>query len=140
MLPSGFCLNDRKLNDKKQVTDRCQVLEKVGVKNEETILVPPIACAVDPPIPDYSPPFWTLSEQCGELRDENSRKKANKGEDCSYPEPATWLSVIGFNRFWPMASLTKNSPLATRSPQATSANLDLSGSLTSQIGPVKWSS
>jgi len=106
-------LNDRKLNDEKQVSGRCQVLEKVGDKNDETIFVPPIACSVDPPIPDYSPPFWTLSEQCGELKDENSRKKANKGEDCSYPEPATWLSVIGVNRFWPMASLTKNSPLAT---------------------------
>ena len=106
-------LNVGKLNDKKQVTDRCHVLEGARDQNEETIFVPPIACSVDPPIPDYSPPYWTLSEPCGELKNENSRKKANKGVDCSYPGPATWLSVLGANRFWPMASLTGNSPVAT---------------------------
>ena len=105
-------LNNGRLNDGKQVTDRCQVLEEDGVKNEETIFVPSIACAVDPPIPDYSAPFWTLLNQCGEFKIPNTANVQNTGKNCSYPGPATWLSVIGVNRFWPIASLTEETPVA----------------------------
>lgn len=95
-------LNDQSLNDGMLDLTRCHVLDK----DEKKIFLPSIACAVDPPIPDYSAPFWMLSDQCGEMRE------ANKGEPCPYPGPATWLSVIGVNRFWPMASLTRQTPNA----------------------------
>ncbi len=103
-------LNDSHLNVRKQETERCQVFEKAKDKgkDEYAIFVPPVSCGKDPPIPDYSPPFWTLAEHCGEM------ESANKGERCPYPGPATWLSVIGVNRFWPMASLTRD-PSASES-------------------------
>ena len=97
-------LNDKSLIDGNPDPGRCHVLDQ----DEKTIFLPSIACAADPPIPDYSPPFWTLPNQCGEMADGN----ANKGEKCPYPGPATWLSVIGVNRFWPMASLTPDTPTA----------------------------
>ena len=83
--------------------DPCRVLPA----DVKTIFLPRIACGENP-IPDYSPPFWTLADQCGELAD----KKMNRGPNCHYPGPATWLSVIGNNRFWPMAALTGDTPKA----------------------------
>ena len=108
----------------------CHVLEDKDPK-KRTIFVPPVYCNDDPPIPDYSPPFWTLPNQCGEM--ETPRKTgdpskepdkgnasntakianvANTGKECPYLGPATWLSVIGVNRFWPLASLTRDTPNA----------------------------
>ena len=105
-------LNDKSLNSGKPEPAGCHVIdnEKDKDKNKDKddpdtgLFLPRISCAKDPPIPDYSPPFWTLSDQCGELKD------ANKGDQCPYRGPATWLSVIGVNRFWPMASLTQWTP------------------------------
>lgn len=103
-------LNDRSLNNGKLDRDRCHVVEKARDtdKDEDAIFVPPVSCTQDPPIPDYSPPFWTLPDQCGEMKISNT---ANRRE-CSYAGPATWVSVIGVNRFWPMAALTKDTPKA----------------------------
>jgi hypothetical protein len=95
-------LNDKSLSGGKSNPARCHVLDK----DEKTIFLPSIACLTDSPIPDYSAPFWTLPDQCGEM------KEGNTGEPCPYPGPATWLSVIGVNRFWPMASLTTDTPKA----------------------------
>ena len=127
----------------------CHVLEDIDPETQKRrIFVPKVYCTNDPPIPDYSPPFWTLSNQCGEMDDpspvdsgnddtepvtENKEqspnagkiantaeasdtvKKAdtamhNTGKTCPYLGPATWLSVIGVNRFWPLASLTSETP------------------------------
>ena len=92
-------LNEKTLNGGIQNDGRCRALEegKSQSEREKEIFVPRIVCTEDPPIPDYSPPNWMLSEQ----GDEES-----KGKQCVYPGPATWVSVIGVNRFWPMASLT----------------------------------
>jgi hypothetical protein len=103
-------LNDESLIDGEADPKRCHVLDKNG-----TMFLPAIACATDPPIPDYSPPFWTLSDQCGEVTD----KQAKKGKDCPYLGPATWLSVIGTDRFWPMASLTPETGKSTSAPATT---------------------
>jgi len=102
-------------------------------------------CLLFPIIP---PPFWTLSNQCGEMdgpanggkgrlaedkaegpntadkekaantaEASDAAKEAdnsihNTGKTCPYPGPATWLSVIGVNRFWPLAYLTRETPKA----------------------------
>src|SRR6266851_2947117 len=101
-------LNDRSLNDGNLDAAQCHVIDSEKVKNkdgrETGLFLPPVSCAVGAPIPDYSPPFWTLADQCGE------RKNAATGLACPYPGPATWLSVIGVNRFWPMAALTERTP------------------------------
>jgi hypothetical protein len=94
--------------------DRCHVLDPdpdPGKKDTDHIFLPSIACNVDP-IPDYSPPFWTLHDQCGEMKSSNAQNIATTGDQCYYPGPATWLSVIGANRLWPMASLTSDTPHA----------------------------
>jgi hypothetical protein len=96
-------LNDRSLHNGEPQLARCHVFE--NTRNQEAIFLPRVSCATDPPIPDYSPPFWTLADECGEM------EKASTGEECPYRGPATWLSVIGVNRFWPMAALTQNTPL-----------------------------
>lgn len=107
-------LNAKSLNNGKPDPDRCHVLEKEKDtdKDEDGIFVPPVSCTTDPPIPDYSPPFWTLPDQCGEIKNANTK-------ECHYTGPATWLSVIGVNRFWPMASLTKDTPQAPPADETT---------------------
>jgi len=97
-------LNDRTLNGGDWPSERCHVFDKVP--NNYKIFLPRVSCTSDA-IPDYSPPFWTLEDQCGEAKDNN------KDENCLYLGPATWLSVIGVNRFWPMASLTEKAPRAS---------------------------
>jgi hypothetical protein len=88
-------LNDKSVNTKPENKRGCSVLSA----DEGKIFLPRVACGSDSsPIPDYSPPFWTLTDHCGEEMD--------NGIECPYPGPATWLSVIGGNRFWPMAALT----------------------------------
>jgi hypothetical protein len=124
-------LNDSSLNNGKVDPDRCYVLEKGREKNEDkgadvdadAIFVPPVSCTKDPPIPDYSPPYWTVP-QCGEMKDANADNVASKHQDCSYPGPATWLSVIGGNRFWPMASLTKDTPKAEVADKRTTGRME----------------
>lgn len=88
-------LNSKGLNGETKNRDTCYVVPQ----SEGIIFVPPVVCVNDP-IPDYSPPYWMLSAHC---------PGAKIGTDCPYPGPATWLSVIGANRFWPMASLTGQS-------------------------------
>jgi hypothetical protein len=112
-------LNSKRLNDGNfdsgchlldEGEDKGQTDKADRQKNENAIFVPPVFCTVDPPIPDYSPPFWTLDNQCGEVKTDKAAKIADIRKDCPYPGPATWLSVIGVNRFWPMASLTQETP------------------------------
>ncbi|HET7107504.1 MAG TPA: hypothetical protein VFI38_11895 [Candidatus Acidoferrum sp.] len=86
-------LNSKGLNSQGQDPKACHTTSD----GDKEIFLPKIACETDPPIPDYSPPQWMLSEHCGET---------TKGESCPYQGPATWLSVIGQNRFWPVAALT----------------------------------
>ena len=97
-------LSEKRLNDGKAESDHCQV-----VQNPYRIFVPPIACKLAA-IPDYSAPFWTLADQCGEMVHDNADKIDTTGKKCPYSGPATWLSVIGTNRFWPMASLMYETP------------------------------
>jgi hypothetical protein len=92
-------LNDRSMIVGEPDGRRCQVADEKG-----EIFLPSIACEHDPPIPDYSAPFWTLADQCGEM------EKVKGTGPCRYPGPAVWLSVIGANRFWPLASLTEHTP------------------------------
>ena len=92
-------LNDPSLNGGDPNSPQCHVRSKDEDGKDAPIFLPPILCATAPPIPDYSPPFWTVSDPCGERTSVDNNK-------CPYPQPATWLSVIGVNRFWPMASLT----------------------------------
>src|ERR1700693_365171 len=99
-------LNDSSLNDASANADRCQVIEE-NEKSDDSdkgLFLPRISCTQDPPVPDYSAPFWMVVNPCGELKPLKSDKP------CSYPGPGTWLSVIGVNRFWPMASLTEWTP------------------------------
>jgi hypothetical protein len=109
-------LNDKSMKDATQDDPpRCSVLDPDPdpdkEKDKDHIFLPSIACTAQP-IPDYSPPFWTLPDQCGEMKNPNRDNISTTGEKCFYPGPATWLSVIGDNRFWPMASLTQRTPKA----------------------------
>ena len=94
-------LNERSMIRDKADATRCQVADE-----KREIFLPSITCEKEPPIPDYSAPFWTLADKCGELA------KTDKNDPCRYAGPAVWLSVIGANRFWPLASLTKHTPNA----------------------------
>jgi hypothetical protein len=88
-------LNDKSLNRGEWDASRCHVL------SDGEMFLPLVSCgAGTTPIPDYSPPYWMVpkSDQCDET---------SSAEELDYCRPATWLSVIGVNRFWPMASLTK---------------------------------
>src|SRR4029077_12662772 len=59
-------LNDKSL--KKGVADKPGCSVRSG--DEGTIFLPGVVCGSDTsPIPDYSPPFWTLADQCGEEMD-----------------------------------------------------------------------
>jgi hypothetical protein len=117
-------LNDGSIYNGEPDRNRCSVLEPERAE-EYRIFLPRVSCTNNSPmressapIPDYSPPFWTLFDQCGELKYPSGDEKcscpaiANTGEKCPYPGPATWLSVIGVNRFWPVASLTQQTPNA----------------------------
>ena len=110
-------LNESDLDAGKRDLGRCHVREQ----DRARIFLPSIACPKDP-IPDYSPPFWTLSDQCGEMKDANP--KSHNGEDCFYPGPATWLSVIGANRSWPIASLFQETPNAPAPDPSTAQRAD----------------
>ncbi len=109
-------LNDESLIEGKPDPYRCHVVDTQG-----TIFLPSIACATDPPIPDYSAPFWTLADQCGEVVDGDTETTAKRNENCHYLGPSTWLSVIGTNRFWPMASLTHDTPIPPFVPKTNGA-------------------
>jgi hypothetical protein len=104
-------LNDKSLNKGAWDTHRCHVLAD---EDEEIIFLPPVVCGTDTtPIPDYAPPFWTMpaSDWCDE------KSPQSPGEVCRYPGPAIWLSVIGENRFWPVASLTPHGAFTERVSQ-----------------------
>ena len=68
----------------------------VVAEDDSRAFLPRITCTGDSPIPDYSPPYWTRSNDC-------SRTKT--GVVCHFPGPPTWLSVVNINRFWPVAAL-----------------------------------
>jgi hypothetical protein len=86
-------LNEKKLNNGSYPAGKCHVSDS----SETGVFVPAVVCSQDPPIPDYSPPRWTYSNLDGSVQ---------KDEPFFYPGPPTWLSVIGGNQFWPLASLT----------------------------------
>jgi len=88
-------LNDRSLNPGSWDSTVCHVRD-----GEQPIFLPSIACSTDPPIPDYSAPFWLLPSQCGEV------DPPITGDNCPYFGPSTWLGVIGGSRFWPVAALS----------------------------------
>jgi hypothetical protein len=93
-------LGSRSLNGGTVDTSRCHLAEEWSLR----IFVPEVVCNQDP-IPDYSPPYWMATDNC-------SQDPVTKAPVCNYPGPATWLTVIGVNRFWPIASLTDDSQLA----------------------------
>ena len=77
---------------------KCHVTEtdwQDAVGAEDKTFLPPVSCA-DSPIGDYAPPLWIASSSCTET---------GENKVCSYPGPPVWLSVIGVNRFWPLATL-----------------------------------
>jgi hypothetical protein len=84
-------LSSSSLNNGTPDTSRCHLANEVSAG----IFVPEVVCNQDP-VPDYSPPYWMVPENCSDDQAE--------GPGC-YRGPATWLTVIGVNRFWPIASL-----------------------------------
>ena len=92
------------LDDGTADKNRCHLADD----GSQDIFVPPIVC--NNPVPDYSPPYWAVPDNCGEVQ-------AN-GPGCNYPGPATWLTVIGVNRFWPIASLTASTSTQSKRDQA----------------------
>jgi hypothetical protein len=89
-------LNDSSMNGYKVDANRCHVFVDALGEDHSGSFVPPVSCTDDPPIPDYRSPDWMLAESASEFRDV---------EHCLYQGPPTWLSVIGANKFWPIASL-----------------------------------
>ena len=59
-------LNSSRLNGGKLTVDGCHV------SDDGAPFVPTVACTEEPPIPDYSPTFWTLKDQCGEMKKDNT--------------------------------------------------------------------
>ena len=59
------------------------------------VFLPAVSCGGNP-IPDYSQPHWIINPSC---QCEDSECV------CQYQGPPIWLSVIGRNRFWPVAAL-----------------------------------
>ena len=92
-------LSSRSLNGGTSAQSPCHLADE----DSQDIFVPRVICNADPvngssnPVPDYSPPYWKFPDKCSE-------DQANDPV-CHYPGPATWLTVIGVNRFWPIASL-----------------------------------
>ena len=105
-------LSSRSLNGGTVDIDRCHLADD----DPQHVFVPPVVCRNDP-IPDYSPPYWVVPDDCD--------KTQVKTHGCSYLGPATWLTVIGVNRFWPIASLTtsrkeqEEDQAATKPPSGT---------------------
>ena len=97
-------LSSRSLNGGSVDTSRCHLAEETS----QRIFGLEVVCKKNDdnqaPVPDYSPPYWMGSEKCGE-------DSTTKYPICNYPGPATWLTVIGVNRFWPVASMTGKSQL-----------------------------
>jgi hypothetical protein len=92
-------LNTQSINGPPSDINRCKVLED---PKQKRIFVPAVSCGNGPSIPDYSPPFWMLPNQCGEMLPPSSDSLSS----CPYKGPATWLSAVGMNQFWPLAALT----------------------------------
>jgi hypothetical protein len=84
---------------------RCRLSDPTGALGETSLFLPLVSCS-SAPIDDYAPPLWISPSSCEE--------KANILH-CSYPEPAVWLSVIGMNRFWPLAPLVSHKVSLTES-------------------------
>jgi len=72
----------------------------------------PVSCRqLSPPIPDYGMPSWVIPKKCQNGNDEN--------ECDAYRRPATWLTALGRDGFWPIAALnekTMESKLPDRGP------------------------
>ena len=96
-------LNDKSLNKGEWGESRCHVARE----GKDDIFVPPVSCppAAAIPIPDYALPFWMMKPVSDSTKESGNKKKLDDKKEC-YPGPATWLSVIGENRFWPVAALT----------------------------------
>jgi hypothetical protein len=88
-------LNARGLNRQGPTPKGCQAT----LDSEQDIFLPEIVCEENPPMTDYSSPQWMLTKHCGDPL---------AAKACIYEGPATWLSVIGQNRFWPLAAMTKD--------------------------------
>jgi hypothetical protein len=110
-------LSSKSLNGGTVNKNRCYL----GGDASGHIFVPPVACSKEPtpdysPIPDYSPPYWVAPVDC------------DKTEACNYSGPATWLTVIGINRFWPIASLTSSPQELEKNKTATKSCLGTANS------------
>jgi hypothetical protein len=95
-------LGSKSLNGGKVDPNRCHLYEKYP-----STFVQRVICNQDhdkDPVPDYSLPYWMTPDKC-------SKDQAD-GPGCNYHGPATWLTAIGVNRFWPIASLADDSQLA----------------------------
>jgi hypothetical protein len=73
----------------------------------ESVFLPPNCAGL--PVPDYAPPFWAE----GEI----DRKTGAVSANISSRRPATWLSVLGRDGFWPVAALTETTQPQPRSSQ-----------------------
>jgi len=86
----------------------------LGKDASEDVFVPPVVCNQSA-IPDYSPPYWVERDNCSQAQAQAG------GPGCNYRGPATWLTVIGVNRFWPVASLGEfQSPAGADAPDEES--------------------
>jgi hypothetical protein len=94
-------LNDKNFNAANSDATRCRVREE----QQDQLFLPAVVCRESDdysPIPDYSPPFW-INQRSPADNQQSDAKPVDDGQ--TYYGPATWLSVIGVNRFWPVASL-----------------------------------
>jgi hypothetical protein len=103
-------LNEASLNNDRADSKGCHVLVNEKGVDDSAAFVPPISCTSDPTIPDYGPPNWMPTER--------SMEYASTVNCFFYPGPLIWLSVIGANSFWPMASLTTESNKISISPNS----------------------
>lgn len=77
-----------------QSARKCYVNEQPSADGNSPAL-PTVSCTANstkPPIVDYAPPRWLQPSSC-------------TNTEYSYPGPYVWVSVIGVNRYWPLASL-----------------------------------
>jgi hypothetical protein len=110
--------NAGSLNDDHNDQDGCHL-----ARDQKEIFVPHVICK-DSPIPDYLPPYWMVPDDCS--------KDQARLTGCNYSGPATWLTVIGVNRFWPIASLAGSAETPEIHPYNSAVTLPPLGTPNSQ--------
>ena len=91
----------------------CRVQD--GPQGAGTIFLPKVDCTQSSsggysPVPDYAPPFWISGPTCDPADTPPTKCDLNRSTPQTWhlSGPPTWLSIISFNGFWPLASLCAN--------------------------------